>query len=290
MRIKKVFSNHDQVLHLWANQSQDEARCKNVFFHGKNCYSYGHHYLLGTLVKYKGKTVAVINDSGYSVTTSKHIASAWDAVENQLRIKTKNINSFNMVNILINIQSELIDLVMSQFRGRSFYDNKPIRDYDLKQIKEFNKLCIELKHKEFVLEFNDEILEALKEHKTKCITKEKIRDAEKSVKREQANKLAQEKLKEEIQAWRQGGPLTQGMHNISPQLIRVKGEMVETSRGAEVTLKQAKTLLGLIHFDLHTKGERIGQFTLDSVKGNLVRIGCHEVDLNEAKKVLGFKE
>ncbi len=91
-RIKRVFSNGDQVIHLWANQSQDTARSRNVFFQGVRLYSYGYHYELGRLVKYRGKQVAIINDTGYSVTTSKHIRRAWGAVAGQLRVKAKDFN------------------------------------------------------------------------------------------------------------------------------------------------------------------------------------------------------
>ena len=55
-RIKKVFSSSDQVIHLWANQSQTEARSRNVFFKGTSIWSYGFHYELGRLIQFKGKT------------------------------------------------------------------------------------------------------------------------------------------------------------------------------------------------------------------------------------------
>jgi hypothetical protein len=35
-----------------------------------------------------------------------------------------------------------------------------------------------------------------------------------------------------------------------------------------------------------TNGNKVGSFQLDSVNGNMVKIGCHNIDLNEAKSVL----
>lgn len=74
--MKKVFSSSSEVIHLWAQQNQVEARCSNAYFEGAVVYSYGRHYPLGIIVENKkGERAAIINASGYSATTSKHIAA-----------------------------------------------------------------------------------------------------------------------------------------------------------------------------------------------------------------------
>ena len=47
--MKKVFSSSTDVMHLFAQRSQQEARTSsgNVFYYNDKIYSYGHHYLLG---------------------------------------------------------------------------------------------------------------------------------------------------------------------------------------------------------------------------------------------------
>lgn len=50
---------------------------KGVYFEGPRIYSYGHHYLLGYITEFNGVSVALINRSRYSVTTSRHSGAAY---------------------------------------------------------------------------------------------------------------------------------------------------------------------------------------------------------------------
>lgn len=68
--MKRVFTNSDDVIHLFAQQSQYDARCGNVFFEGNKIYSYGYHYCLG---EFLDENTIMINDNSPSVTTSKHV-------------------------------------------------------------------------------------------------------------------------------------------------------------------------------------------------------------------------
>lgn len=113
--MKHVFSTSSEVLHVWAQQGQSDARCSNVNFNGRTCYSYGSHYPLGHFVTNKAGEVAVlINHSGYSVTTAKHIREACGAVSHhrQLRVRSTNL---------------MRDLVNATYKARS--DSTPDYDY-----------------------------------------------------------------------------------------------------------------------------------------------------------------
>lgn len=76
--MKKVFSNSSEVIHIWAQQTQESGRCSNVYFEGTTrLYSYGAHYPLGLFVENKkGEKAVIINTQGYSSTTSGHILGA----------------------------------------------------------------------------------------------------------------------------------------------------------------------------------------------------------------------
>ena len=71
--MKKVFSSNADCIHTFAQRSQDEGRTPNhnVYFRGDKIYSYGYHYLLGEFIN-NGEAI-IINDIGYSNSTSKHI-------------------------------------------------------------------------------------------------------------------------------------------------------------------------------------------------------------------------
>ena len=85
--MKKVFTSSSEVIHLFAQRSQFEGKCSNVFFYDSKIYSYGYHYLLGEFITNKKNEAAIIiNDSGYSSTTSKHIS--------QIRQATRQYKQF----------------------------------------------------------------------------------------------------------------------------------------------------------------------------------------------------
>ena len=62
----------DMVAHLWANQSQDEARNQggNFYFRGDTIYSYGSHFRIAKFAWHKDKKCILLNSNSYSVTTS----------------------------------------------------------------------------------------------------------------------------------------------------------------------------------------------------------------------------
>lgn len=75
-RIKKVFTDVSEIAHLFAYQSQDEARNSggNFYFYGDTIYSYGNHFPIASHVVGKQGTKAVaLTTGGYSNTTAKHI-------------------------------------------------------------------------------------------------------------------------------------------------------------------------------------------------------------------------
>lgn len=286
-RIKRVFTNGSQVIHLWANQSQDSARSKNVFFEGTTLYSYGYHYKLGEMITYKGKKLAMVNDRGYSVTTSKHIRWALSAVEHLPHLRTLD---FNVKNSLLREQEILIDEVMAIFnRKKTWWSEFP--QWIEERVEKFNETCLYLGHKEFILDLNKDFKELITD-KLKLIhfNMEKSKSPEEIEKRKIASEKRElaklKKLSRDIQKWREGGNLTSEIRELRPMLLRVRGDLVETTGGASVPLDHAMKLLYKINKGTSKEGDKIGYFTLNTVQGDLVRIGCHTISLSEARTVL----
>ena len=80
--MKKVFSNSTDVVHVFAQQTQQEGRnqTQSIFFNGSKLYSFGYHYLL---CEFLDNETVLINDKGYSITTSKHIHLISDATSHK---------------------------------------------------------------------------------------------------------------------------------------------------------------------------------------------------------------
>lgn len=284
-RIKRVFSNSSQVVHLWANQSQDATRCANVFFEGRSIYSYGYHYELGRLVEINGQQVALINSTGYSVTTSKHISQARLATTHLYQLEVDH--SFDIDKALINWQDRLITEFFENFSRRSFYELLiPSRSYYFEQLTEFNHLCDLLKKPQLKFEIPEELLSLANEHIANRLRIQNEKDAEKRLLRELAEKRLQTEALEKLEAWKSGEDVRVSFHFVRPMQIRVKGDKVQTTGGAEVPLTEALKLLNLIDSGVAIRGQRVGPFTFDSINSGVVKIGCHDIDLNHAREVL----
>lgn len=297
-RIKRVFSNHDQVLHLWANQTQADARCKNVFYSGRSCYSYGYHYELGRIVTFRGQTVALINNEGYSKTTQKHIISAWHAVEHLLRVKVNgDFDDGCIERGLLREQGLLLDELFGHFNSRTFWRGDLEFDTSeerlVSRIAEFNRTCAALKFKYLTLDVNDEYKALYREHIQRARQREiELQSPEAAARREAARAKRDAKAHAAaataIANWRAGSASTDVIRNLNPQLLRVRGDVVETSRGAQVPLTHALRLLRTVRNSLDSAlGVRVGHFSVDAVNDRAVKIGCHTIALSEAESVLG---
>jgi hypothetical protein len=295
-RIKQVFASSSQVYHLWANQSQAYARqggrITRSFFQNESAYSYGRHYEVGRIVTYKGIKVGIVNNKGYSPTTGKHISEAYDALQGLMpRIKA---TTFDVRGALLENQDRLVEMLMHKFSERRFWKDYKFGDderWDTREIKEFNKLCDTLKHPELKLEVTQDFIDLINAHAMRCVARAlELASPENEAKREaqrEVKKLKEmEKNRESVEAWKQGGTSTQFIRQMRPMLIRIKGNVVETSGGAEVPLTDARRLLRDIETSNALPSTKIGQFTFDSFDGKIVKIGCHAFNFDDAKAVL----
>jgi hypothetical protein len=76
-RVKKVYPT-DEIAHLWAHQTQSEARNPggNFYFQDKTIYSYGSHFPIARHVTNdKGEAAILFTNRTYSNTTAKHIGN-----------------------------------------------------------------------------------------------------------------------------------------------------------------------------------------------------------------------
>lgn len=135
--MKHVFSDRAMVAHLWAHQTQEDARFSggNFYFNGNTIYSYGNHFPCGIVVyNRKGEKAYVLNSDSYSHTTSKHM---WDvrsaiphgelifespgcATPNSVKCKSTTLNRwFSSAIDLIVYHIQTIDkLISKQVRAR----------------------------------------------------------------------------------------------------------------------------------------------------------------------------
>ena len=82
-----------ETIKNYLEQKKNHGNSQNVFYSYDMIYSYGYHYILG---KFINDDILIINDKGYSNTTSKHIHLLRDTANEM------NINNYNITNIELN--------------------------------------------------------------------------------------------------------------------------------------------------------------------------------------------
>ena len=83
-----------EVAHVWNSQTQEEGQNNNgqFYFIGRRLYSYGSHYLVGFIMP---DGSVLMNDSSYSITTSKHKSFAANATHNRRRYYAPNLTALD---------------------------------------------------------------------------------------------------------------------------------------------------------------------------------------------------
>jgi len=274
--MKKVFSTSNEVIHLFAQRTQDVASCRNVFFKGDRIFSYGRHYLLG---EFLDQETIMINDIGRSVTTVKHIG--------QLNFGTRQYKQFFTKETELSLVHGEVENLVSKL-GKA---NKP--ELYIKPIlhlwgafneyAEYNRAKKKLS-KSAYFDYQSAKYKDLRNivtniNKNVDKFKEGLAAANKKAVEAEKKRVAKSVLKfyaYEIDSFRVG----------REDFIRVSagGQAVETSQGIEVTVTGARSLYKAIQSGLDIKGKRIDNYTVTSLNGTLT-IGCHKINIKSMHRV-----
>lgn len=320
---KHAFNSCDDVIHVWAQRTQNRAHSSNVFFEDTDIiYSYGRHYPLGAFIRNdKGRIACVVNVQGYSVTTAKHIS--------KVRYATNHYKQFVVYDT--DIMSEVVSFARyEQKTSLSAALNLAIQREVSNLLRKIQwddkkrKITTLEKWKNETLSRCDTYVELLGfiGSKVDAATKKelhKISDnpaqlkeaAEKERKAKERKAAAEAKkmqaiAKEAIVAWINGkntivykdktydtGIMLQ--KHVSEVYMRVENDMVKTSKGASFPLEH-----GLKAFDFIDKVRKsssdwkpnghtlhLGHYSVDHIdaQGN-VKAGCHIVAYSEIKRLV----
>ncbi len=70
-----------------------------------------------------------------------------------------------------------------------------------------------------------------------------------------------------------------------PVVLRVKGDRVQTSQGAEISVKMALRLWDRIKARQSVQGFDFGPYKADGIQDDVLTVGCHKVLLHEIKRI-----
>ncbi|MEN8965969.1 MAG: hypothetical protein ABF250_08285 [Polaribacter sp.] len=264
--MRTVFTN-TEIMHVFNEQNQHKGRTSNnsIYFYDNKIYSYGSHYLLG---KFIDKETIIINDEGYSNSTSKHISLLINATRNRRQFFTTKIET--------NIVLRTIKDYLNKFtRARTtkefclFTIDKTLKMYFdyleyTKQKTKYNKIKEHREIKRISNNFYnnfDNLEKQIKEQQKKQAIKNK--------------KEVQKKLKD----WKEN-KINWISNKTNSDYLRINSDNVETSQGVKIPITEAKRILKLIELK-KVIGQKIdNRFVVTSFK-EFLKVGCHNISLKE---------
>ena len=264
--MKTVFTNNE-IFHVFNEQKQETGRTpnKNIFFENNKIYSYGYHYLLGEFID---ENTIVINNTGYSNTTSKHISMLSNATRDKKQFFTEQVEPKKA---LINLENWVNKLPRAT-KNKDIY---------LLQIDNTLK-----KYIEFIEYINKDISILNKENHEKIISlkdsfynnfdnlEQEIKDQQKRQK--EKNKQA---IKENLIKWK-SNEINYFRNKTGKDFLRLIGENIETSQGVKIPIIEAKRLLKLIDTK-NIIGQRVDDRFVVRSFDTILRVGCHNIDISE---------
>lgn len=280
--MKKVFSNTSETIHVFAQQLQDEGSNQNrsVYFKQNKIYSYGSHYLLGEFIN---PETIIINDFGYSVSTSKHIS--------ELNYATNNLQQFFTSSICIDsvnkdIENNLVSLIKA--RKPSLYINTICQT--IGRLNKWAKFCKETKtfkndyktqsYKYRLLPGNL-ILKKLNKISAALLTPDYLQKIQEQGKKDLIKLKAKNKreLKVKLIEFNTYKINRFNIGNLDYLRLSKDGLQVETSQGIRIDVNEAKRLYFAIKNNFNVIGNKIGYYTINKIDSKALIIGCHSICL-----------
>lgn len=268
--MKKVFSSSSQVFHIYAQRTQSEGRSSNVFFYNEKIYSYGYHYELARFVDNDTHPHILINNSGYSNTTAKHISEIIQATRQYEQYFTKDIDLDLVYHSITDNYKKLLSARKPEIYINAIIDKyESLINYPL--FLQSTKLSDKFKEIETLYHIvnNFEDLEKAKEFA-------KVELAKKAKEAKEKTKIDLEKFYNHEIDYKRG----------NEDFIRISKDLqsIESSQRVQVGIEDAKNLYEMILANQDIKGQRVGNYTVISINGVLT-IGCHRINMESVHKV-----
>ena len=213
----------------------------------------------------------MINDIGYSVTTSKHI--------HELKMASRNYKQFfktetDIKTVFAAIESNVKKLITARKKELYILPSQRLFDKlnefltwsgslkDVKKSEEYKKII-----RLMAVVNGKDLNEYLKNENTR------IKAAAKAAEKKAAKELEAAKLK--FYSFD-----TDYIRNSDKDFVRLSLDLqnVETSQGVKVSVKEAKILYTMIQAKKDIKGFKISNYTVISINGTL-KIGCHNINI-----------
>lgn len=161
-------------------------------------------------------------------------------------------------------------------------------DFNFQYLEQADEMHEIIGKAELIAETNREAYETALAKKQ---AQQEARDAKREERWIRAKEISEMEAAERAPLWRAGENISTWNLRSLPPMLRIKGDKVQTSHGAEVTKQEAKIALGFIMVNINMgiawerNGEtcEVGPFSLVSIDSEFVTVGCHKFTVEEVK-------
>ena len=280
-----------EVAHLFANQSQDYATDYRVKFEGKSYYSYRTE-IACFRSNSRGEECVLLNVQSFSNTTSKHQNNIKQACSHLIVFDYENNPPSTVtVDFIYNYYiDKATELQSKANRARKY------KLYLIEQAKHYlvkaNQLIdfFDATHLERIDETQfDELLTKLASEHEELLRKEKEKEAIRLA-------MELEYYKSDFVDWLSGNRVTFPRCYNNNIYLRVKTDMVETSRGATFPITLCETLFKLYQRcvrdnEVYDNTIQVGNYRVNHISRKGIVAGCHHIkpdEITRFAKVLGL--
>ena len=283
--MKKVFSSHNEAAHIWASQSQNEGRAGNIFFENGVIYSYGRHFPVARFAPEYGD-IALFTSRGYSSSTGKHKGIIRAAIPDSYQVIYCDDPSRPPSHNLAIWEKSVLRMRgdFAQSSRKISAGNIAAAIYQL--TSEALAYCEALKFAapEWIKD-ND----AEKAARAYVSESARLRDAKRAIKQAEQNRIAALEAVERLELWKIGENVNTNGFQFSDTLLRIKGEQIETSRGAKIPVIDALALWPLLlrarqtnkPLEAGLREIHLGAYRFNSFNGQTLIVGCHSIEWDQ---------
>lgn len=287
----------EMVAHLWAHEAQDEAKTPkngNLFFRFDTIYSYGYHFPIARIVTIGKRKAVLFTTKDYSSTTAGHKSCVRGACRHLPTFCVDEVGTDYRVPAAFNEAWEAYKSRLTE-HTRKFVKARLHKSWHWTEItstvKEANEFAAFFGRRCRLQEPDEgKAKEAIK----KADAKQRIVNAEKAAKRKAEQEAYAAEQAKRLEAWLGGDNNYYRASYGDPIRLRIAGDRLQTTMGAEVPVEDAKRVYRILQ-KLRKRGESyqrngttisLGPFALDSMdESGTVTAGCHTVAWAEVERV-----
>ena len=287
--MKTVFSSHSECAHIWASQSQYEGRASRVFFESGVIYSYGRHFPVARFAPEFGDIV-LFTDRGYSNSTSKHKSIIRAAIPDSYQIVYCDDPS-RPASHNLDIWARRVERLRAEFGEKK---NKLGRAKIASEIFANSRAAIaycdalKIDAPGFTCSTTDE-----DDSREYGAIAAREREAKATIRRAEYEKKSALEASERLALWQAGEYVPSHGFNYCDTVLRIKGENIQTSRGANIPVADALALWPLLLRAKRTGNKleaglhsiNLGAYRFNSFDGITLIVGCHSIAWAQIEKM-----